>query len=316
MINRALAKREISNPVRIALLVMTVIVAINIPNIANGFAVVREETVTEDYSINLFQAALVGILYYLASSPWLFGASFYTIYRPLAAGVLVGFVFGDPGQGALMGAAINLVYLGFISAGGQIPGDPALAGYVGTAIALGGGFDYGVALTLAAPIGLLGTIIWNARMTVDSVFIHMADRAADKGDIRGVVLANVLWPQLWLFLITAVPVTIALWLGGGFIIDLINGFPTWVLNAMAIAGGILPAVGIALNMRFIFRGSAIPYFFIGYFIYVTSGGAVPLTVIAVVGAALAVLHVNLLGDRVSSIDKPAKEPKASEGASK
>ncbi|MBX3311766.1 MAG: PTS sugar transporter subunit IIC [Microbacteriaceae bacterium] len=313
MINRALAKREISNPVRIALLVMTVIIAINIPNIAHGLTVVQE-TEAQPTQINLFQAALVGILYYLASSPWLFGSSFYTIYRPLAAGLLVGFVFGDPGQGALIGAAINLVYLGFISAGGQIPGDPALAGYVGTALALAGGLDYGTALTLAAPIGLLGTIVWNARMTVDSVFVHMADKAADEGSTRGVILANVLYPQIWLFLITAVPVTIALWLGGGFIIDLINGFPVWVLHAMAISGGILPAIGIALNMRFIFRGSAIPYFFIGYFVFVTSAGAVPLTVIAVIGGALAVLHVTLLGDRVSSVTKPEKAPKTSEGA--
>lgn len=260
---------------------------------------------TEPVTVTLIQAILIGLGYYLSQGPWLMGLGFWTLYRPLVAGLLVGVIMGDPGKGALIGATINLVYLGFISAGGAIPGDPALAGWVGTAIALAGNLDYGAALALAVPVGLLGTVIWNARMTVGSAFAHMADRAAEKADIPGLIRANVLWPQLWLFTITAIPVTIAVYLGAGFIGGLVAGFPAWLLNGLAISGGVLPAIGIAMNMRFIFKGSAIPFFFLGYFAMIVAGASLTMMILAIVGAGLAILHVHYLGDRVKGVSRDA-----------
>ncbi len=130
---------------------------------------------TQKITVSIFQAALIAIGYYLSQGPWLFGLGFFTIYRPLAAGFVVGLILGDPAKGTLVGAAINLAYLGFISAGGSLPGDPALAGWVGTTLALAGNLEYGQALALAVPIGLLGTVIWNFRMTGDVAFLHYAE---------------------------------------------------------------------------------------------------------------------------------------------
>jgi mannose/fructose/N-acetylgalactosamine-specific phosphotransferase system component IIC len=248
-------------------------------------------------TVSLIQAALIGFGYYLSQGPWLFGMGFFTLYRPLVAGLIVGIILGDPGKGTLVGAAINLIYLGFISAGGSIPGDPALAGWVGTTLALAGNLDFGAALALAVPIGLLGTVIWNARMTGDTVFVHYADRKADEANIGEVARANWLYPQVYLFLITFVPVFLAANFGVTFVTDIINQLPVWVLNGLAVGGGVLPAIGIAMNMRFIFRGAVIPYFFLGYFLYVVTAGSLSMAVIAVIGLALAALHVYYVGDR-------------------
>ena len=280
---------------KVAVGVSTVILLVGLPTIAQAYAEGPQATEATGPTVTFVQALLIGLGYYLSQSPWLAGVAFYTLYRPLFAGALVGVILGDPGQGALIGAAINLVYLGFISAGGSIPGDPALAGWIGTTIALAGGLSYGEALALAVPIGLLGTLIWNARMTVDSAFAHAADRAAERADVGGVVRANVLYPQLWLFLITAVPVTIAVFLGTGFIVEILGTFPIWLLSGLAIAGGILPAIGIAMNMRFIFRGSAAPYFFLGYLSMVILGGSMSIMLLAVIGVALAFLHITFIG---------------------
>ncbi|WP_430592063.1 PTS mannose/fructose/sorbose/N-acetylgalactosamine transporter subunit IIC [Humidisolicoccus flavus] len=279
-----------------ALVMSTAILIIGLPTIAQAYTG-HPTQVEQQVTISFVHALLIGLGYYLSQSPWFFGLGFFTLNRPLLAGFCVGLILGDPGQGALIGAAINLVYLGFISAGGSIPGDPGLAGWVGTTIALAGGLNYGAALAIAVPIGLLGTLIWNARMTVDAAFIHMADRSAKKADIGGVVRANILYPQLFLFAITAVPVTIAVYLGTDFIVMILGTFPIWILSGLAIAGGVLPAIGIAMNMRFIFRGTAIPYFFLGYLAMVILGDAMSIMLLAVIGAALAVLHVTLLGDR-------------------
>ena len=249
----------------------------------------------------LFQAALVGIGYYLSNSPWLAGnGGFFGLYRPLVAGLFVGIIFGDPLKGAQIGAAINLLYIGFISAGGSIPADPSVAGWVGTALALAGGLDATQGIALGVAVGLLGTIIFFTRMSVDAVFAHWADARAEVGDIGGVARMNWLPPQVFLFVITFVPATIAVYAGAPVVSGAIDNLQTnapWVLKGFQIAGGLLPALGIALNMRFIFRGTVIPYFFIGYLISVASAGAVNIVAIAIIGAALAVLHVTFLGAR-------------------
>ncbi|GAA3727542.1 hypothetical protein GCM10022239_00470 [Leifsonia bigeumensis] len=306
MVKNPKGERRLSRGAKISLVISTLVVIIGIPTAVQAMTLTEVEPSTT-VTISLFQSILIGLGYYLSQSPWIAGLSFYTLNRPLVAGLLVGVILGDPGQGALIGAAINLIYLGFISAGGAIPGDPGLAGWVGTTIAIAGSLNYGAALAIAVPIGLLGTVVWNARMTVDSAFMHMADRAADRADIGGVVRANILYPQAWLFLITFVPVTIAVFIGASFIGDVINGFPVWLLGGLAIAGGILPAIGIAMNMKFIFLGSAIPYFFVGYLVMVVLGNEVSIMVLAVIGVALAFLHVVFLGDRVSNASKPKSE---------
>jgi len=306
MVKNPKGERRLTRGGKISLVISTLVVIIGIPTAVQAMTLTETEPTTV-VTISLFQSILIGLGYYLSQSPWIVGLSFWTLNRPLVAGLLVGLILGDPGQGALIGAAINLIYLGFISAGGAIPGDPGLAGWVGTTIALAGNLNYGAALAIAVPIGLLGTVIWNGRMTVDSIFMHMADRAADKADIGGVVRANVIYPQAWLFLITFVPVTIAVFLGAAFIGDVINGFPVWLLGGLAIAGGILPAIGIAMNMKFIFMGSAIPYFFVGYLVMVVLGNEVSIMVLAVIGVALAFLHVIFLGDRAANASKPKSE---------
>lgn len=219
-------------------------------------------------NVTLIQAALVGIGYYLSNSPWLFGnGGFFGLYRPLVAGLFVGVIFGDPVKGAQIGAAINLLYIGFISAGGSIPADPSVAGWVGTALAMAGGLTAEAAISLGVAVGLLGTIIFFTRMSVDAVFAHWADARAEAGDIGGVARMNWLPPQVFLFIITFIPATVAVYAGAPVVqgwIDWLNTNAPWVLKGFEIAGGLLPAIGIALNMRFIFRGGAIPFYFIGY----------------------------------------------------
>lgn len=93
--------------------------------------------------MSVLQAFLVAMLYFLNTTPWPFGGmgNYATIYRPLVNGFLVGLILGDPVKGTIVGATINLMYLGFISAGGAMPSDMALAGILGTALAITGNMD-------------------------------------------------------------------------------------------------------------------------------------------------------------------------------
>lgn len=256
--------------------------------VAVGAAPVRQEAVT----VGIFQAALVALGYYLANSPWLANMGFVVFYRPLMAGTVVGFIFGDPVQGAIIGGTINLIYLGFISAGGSQPGDIALAGWLGTALALGAGLDQNAALAIAAPLGLLGTFNFASRMSYDAIFAHWADARAEEGDIWGMARMNWLPPQVVLFLVSFPAVFIAAYAGIPLVsqvFDWLNVNAPWVLGWLFAVGGWLPALGIAINLRLILRLETTPYFFLGFFAFALAG--VNLVVLAVIFLSLGILHV-------------------------
>ncbi|MFZ7130870.1 MAG: PTS mannose/fructose/sorbose/N-acetylgalactosamine transporter subunit IIC [Eubacteriales bacterium] len=217
--------------------------------------------------ISFIQAILIGIVYYLGTvgTPWLsLLGSISVLYKPLVAGTVVGFILGDPVQGCIIGATINLPYIAFISAGGTVPVDPGLAGALGTALALAAGVEPSVAVTLAIPLGLLGTMIWVAHMTVDVAFVHMCDKEAEKGNLDKMVFLHIVPPQIIMFLICVIPVTVGAYYGVDVVkvaVDALAGKP---LHILSVIGGLLPALGIAMNLRAINRQGTLLFFLGGF----------------------------------------------------
>lgn len=212
-----------------------------------------------------WQAILVAFLYYFSDSPFWFGNGYYVVQRPVVAGFLVGLVMGDPVQGAIIGATINLIFLGHMSVGGSIPGDMALAGYVGTAFALALKTSTEAALALAVPISMLGSIVWVGRMSISSIFAHWADRFAEKGNFKGVRAMNWVPAQVMLFVFKMIVVT-AFCMGGadliGRVLDSLGN--SWFMKGLSVIGGMLPAIGIALNLRAILNKQTWPFLLVGF----------------------------------------------------
>lgn len=238
----------------------------------------------------IVQAVLCGLLYWIAVGNLPF-AGLWSIQRPLVCGLLTGLILGDPVAGAVTGGTINLVYLGFISAGGSMPADMALAGILGTAYAIVGGIDAETALALAVPIGILGTIVWYLRMTFDSVFVHLADRFIENEQYDKIWIANVVLPQLFALAITAIPCALAAYFGASYISGMLEALSGPVLTVFQVIGGLMPALGIAITLQYIFKGEAIVFLFVGFILAVYSGlGLLPLGVIALL---VAVVYVQL-----------------------
>jgi len=248
----------------------------------------------EPVRMNFLIAAIVGIMYYLSMSPWFANLGFPVLYRPLVAGTLVGIVMGRPGEGVAIGANINVLYLGWISAGGSLPGDPGLAGYLGTALVLGAGLSVDAALAIAAPLGLLGGLTWSLRMSLCSIIPHWADKFAEEGDIKWVARSNYIYSQPFLFVIYAVPVALAAYLGAPAVASALGWIAQhalWVMSGLFAASGMLAALGIALNLKFLLRGNVWPYFFIGFTVTSLMGGGANLLVMAIIGVCVAFIHV-------------------------
>lgn len=214
--------------------------------------------------MSVIQALLLGLLYYLSDSPWPFGEGYYVLQRPLVAGFLAGLVMGQPVEGTIIGATMNLIYLGHITVGGTMPGDMALAGYLGIGLALSSGMDVNQAMAFAVPLGLLGTVVWHTKMSVNTVFSHWIDKEAEQGNIARVRILSWLPAQLLLFAIKVPAVFVAAYFGSGAVASVLGMVSPTLQHGLEVAGGMLPALGIALNMRGILKKSTIPYLIAGF----------------------------------------------------
>ena len=287
--------------------------------LAGSFIFAQAAPVAQDAAVrmSLPMAIIIGLMYYITQSPFLANLGFTVFYRPLIAGTLVGLVMGHPAEGIAIGANINVLYLGWISAGGSLPGDPSLAGYLGTALVLGSGMDVSGALALAAPLGLLGSITWSLRMSVCAIFAHKADAFAEKGDIKGVARANYIYSQPFQFVIYAIPVMLAAYLGSAVVsaaLDWIAMHAIWVMSGLYTASGMLAALGIALNLKFLLVKNVWPYYFAGYIIATLMGGNVNLLPFAALGGVLAFMHVMFtskgeMADSGAKVEKDVAERK-------
>lgn len=225
-------------------------------------------------SISLFQAFMLGVVYYLGviGTPWTTVLGSASIFqKPLVAGTLVGLILGHPTEGVIIGAAIQLPYIAYISAGGTIPSDPGLAGVLGTAFAIVGGLDPATAITIAIPFGLLGTVIWVIHMTVDVTFVHMADKAAEEGNLKKVCFLHVIPPQITVFMISVIPVMLGAYYGADYMANFVSMLSGNVLHILQIIGGVLPALGVAMNLRSISRPNTYAFYILGFIMSVYMG---------------------------------------------
>ena len=218
---------------------------------------------------------------------WFFGPITKCLVYPLTTGTLVGLFMGDPMTGMLAGANIQLIYLGWISAGGTMPSNTIVAGIFGTAMTILSGADPKMAVTFAIPFSMFGLLLNQVYMTVNAAWIHRADKLLEKGNILGVRLMNFVPSFFVAFILYGIPSFLLVISGSGWAENLINSVPESIISALEVVGGIMPALGIAMLLNYLGKRKLIPWFFGGFFLTVYSG--LGLTAISIFSAIIAVL---------------------------
>lgn len=211
------------------------------------------------------------------------------IYTPLFAATITGLLLGDLEIGLIIGATLQLMTLGVATYGGATVPDYLSGAIMGTAYAIisGQGAEYGIAL--AVPIGLLLTQLDILGRMANTFFQHMADRHAEKGNYKGVEFANILGMLPWI-LSRAIPVFLGLAFGEA-VVNSVNAFiPDWFMAGLKAAGSILPAMGIAILMRYLPLKKYYPYFIIGFVVLAYGVGMFSVLSVALLGFAFAALH--------------------------
>ena len=108
------------------------------------------------------QCLIISIFAILSASgtaPWGGYLGKYLLQRPFIGGLICGIVFGDITQGILIGAAMQLVYIGYFNVGGVQSIDMGIISFPCVAIAMMSGIDTSAAIALATGLGALFTTL-------------------------------------------------------------------------------------------------------------------------------------------------------------
>lgn len=242
--------------------------------------------------LNLFFAIVCGLWFWWAAG--LAGYSFIqTMKSPLLVGTVLGALTGNLETGVITGGSIEMVYLGMVAAGGNIPSDRVFAALIAVPIAIQTGCTPEVAVSIAVPLGVLGVLVNNVRRTGNAVFVHWADKFADKGDAKGVWRCATIYPLIFGFILRFPLMFVINFFGADLVTSLLNICPQWILTAFNVMGGLLPALGFATVVFMIGKMKFLPLFIIGFFL--VQYLQIPTMAAAIFGICLALL-VTFMGE--------------------
>ena len=132
--------------------------------------------------MSLFQAILLGGLYWLAYSGFGVHSLNLLVLQPLPVSLLVGLILGDVPTAMVVGATIQPMFLSQTQAGFVIATDTSAAGIITAAVCITGGLSIENAMAVAVPVGLVMAQLNNVRMTVGSFWNHLTDKYIGKVD--------------------------------------------------------------------------------------------------------------------------------------
>ena len=214
-------------------------------------------------------------------------------FRPIVASFFTGIVLGDVELGLECGAVAELAYLGMTNVGGTVPPDPLMAGVMTVVISYTTGNSAEASLGLSYPFALLAQGVGILLNTAYSIVPQKCDEYIAKGDIKAfkniIVYATILKS-----LIIAVLIFLCSYALQGPVQVFVQTFPEWIIHGFEIAGGILPAVGLAMLLLTTLTPKTIPYLLIGFLAatFIEMPNVLP---VAILGGALA--FISYLNDK-------------------
>ncbi len=184
--------------------------------------------------------------------------------RPIVTGVLVGLIMGNVPQGAMIGASLELIYIGSAAIGGALPPDYCSGGILATAFALSSGTGIEGAVALSLPIATLVSLVKNLLYTAARGWcLHKCDKYALDGNLKGIermhwIAAYIAWLPL------SIIIGLSFYYGSDAVSALLNAIPAWITTGISAAAGMLPALGLALLAKQLNNKKLLPFFFVGF----------------------------------------------------
>ncbi|MGF1724788.1 PTS N-acetylgalactosamine transporter subunit IIC [Photobacterium nomapromontoriensis] len=232
----------------------------------------------------MFEALLVGLWAMLC------GIDKYdvalNIHRPLITGPVIGLILGDLETGLIAGATMELAWLGLVPNAGAQPPDVNIGAIAGTAFAIKLGISPDASLGMAIPFAMAMQALIIFLFTSCAPLMQKCDEYAEHGNTRGI--DNMLYLGLTLrALLFGVVGFSAVYYGTAGADFIVEYLPQDVIDGMAVAGRMMPAVGFAMLLRTMFNVKLLPYFFLGF--VMTTYLKLPIIAVAIAFLCIAIL---------------------------
>ena len=208
---------------------------------------------------------------------------------PSMAGFFAGLIMGDMTTGLIVGGTLNLLVLGVGNFGGASIPDYMTGAVLGTTFAIISGQGAAFGATIAVPIGLLMVQLDILARFSNTFIHHKADRLIEEGQVKAAARMNLLG-QVPISLSRMLPVLLALILGATFVNDVVTWIPASIMNGLKVAGGLLPALGISILLRYLPIKKNISFLILGFFL--AAYLKVPVLGAALLGLAIALYVFN------------------------
>lgn len=256
-------------------------------------------------SISIVQALLISVWIAGVMSRALLGGATTTLrFTPMMTGLVVGLVMGRVADAMVVTAAIQLIYMGVFSPGGQMPSEPAIAAAIAVPVSLLSGQPAESAIAVAVPVGLLGSYLYQLRFFINTIIIsRMADRAAAKADSRKLSFAIIGMPIIIAFVIYIPFMFVALYFGAPVIADIVaSASGTILFHILQTIGGGLAAIGIAVTVYAIGKKNYIAFFLLAFFLsMIFKSLSISMITYALMGGVLAFIFILAKNETVEMI---------------
>ena len=218
--------------------------------------------------------------------------------QPVIIGTITGIVMGDIGTGLAVGATLQLMILGVGTYGGASIPDYVTGAMIGTVFAItsGKGMEFGIGL--AVPVGLLMVQLDVLSRFSNVFFSKRVEAAIERMDFKGMARNTWLGAFSWGFS-RAIPVFLMLIFGQNLVNAITNHMPEWLMSGLSVAGGLLPAVGIAILLRYLPVKNYIAYLLIGFI--AAAYLKMPMVGVAIMGVALAIIAFKQEAEKKQSV---------------
>lgn len=219
----------------------------------------------------------------------------------LLTGFLTGLIMGNIEMGLLIGGTMQLMSLGLVGVGGSSIPNYEVGAAVGTAFAVATGSGLETALVIGIPTATLGVQFDVLAKMIGSFWLHMASKATNEGKqkkaYRIIFFGNLFGGRSAIG--NTYPTLLFMLLGSVFIETLIGNIPDWLTTSLTTVGNVLPALGMALLLKFLPVKGNMHYLILGFVLAVYLG--LSILPIAMIGGIIAVAVYKNLQNQIQPI---------------
>ena len=255
--------------------------------------------------ITWFQAAMLGIMSMLAASTIAcLGTTVgnYTLNRPLIASLFVGLIMGDVKGCIQIAIPMQIIYIALVTPGGTVAADLRAVSYIGIPLAyvaaksqgltdLSGPEATGLAGSIGALVGTVGTVQFYGTAVMNLVWQHIGWAELDKGNFKILTAVETWMPIISHLVISFIPVMLINRFGSQAVYTFREALPmdSWYMKALFTVGSMLPAVGMGILLNSVVtKPTDLIYYIFGF----TLARSMGLTLIAATAVAAVFALIN------------------------